>query len=69
MYFEESGMVPREIQNFLEDSIMMRGLRHENIVNLLGIVVEDNQVFSVSPVMENGNLKDFITNEENVSCT
>ena len=59
--------MPREIQYFLEDSIMMRGLRHRNVVSLLGIIVENNQVFSVSPSMENGNLKTFITNEENVS--
>ena len=45
----------------------MKDFDHENILNLLGVVIDGLNAYVVLPYMENGDLKRFICNEDNVS--
>ena len=45
----------------------MQDLKHEHVLALLGVVIENNRAYVLLPYMENGDLKTFISNEDNVS--
>ena len=48
----------------------MSDFKHTHLLGLLGVVLDGvNMVYVVVPYMDKGDLKKFITNEENVSDT
>ena len=57
----------RDVIQFLEEATIMDEFKHENILSLMGVVLENNKAYVILPYMENGDLKTFITNESNVS--
>ena len=46
---------------------MMKDFKHENILGLIGVAIERNHSYVLLPYMDNGDIKTFISNEENVS--
>lgn len=60
----------RDLVQFLEEATLMSQFHHDHVLGLTGVVVRDNHPYVVLPFMENGDLKSFISNDENVgqSC-
>ncbi len=46
---------------------MLKDFKHEHVLGLIGVAIEKNHPYVLLPYMENGDLKSFISNEENVS--
>ena len=45
----------------------MSDFNHEHVLGLTGVVIRGNHPYVVLPFMENGDLKTFISNDDNVS--
>ena len=45
----------------------MQYFDHANVLGLLGVAIQNDRPFVILPYMENGDLKSFISNPENVS--
>ena len=45
----------------------MKDFEHDNILDLIGVVIDGLNAYVVLPYMENGDLKRLICNENNVS--
>ena len=62
-----------DIEKFLREGVMMRGLEHRNILHLVGMCVDSDvdRGFSspliVLPFMKNGDLRTFLRNDQIVS--
>ena len=58
----------KHMLEFLEEATMMCDLRHENVLSLIGIVIdEEDKPMVVLPLMENGDLRGYVANPENVN--
>ena len=55
------------VSELLEEATVMTNFSHQNVLPLIGIVIQDFDVFVVLPFMENGSLKDYLGKTENVS--
>ena len=65
--YSDCDITPRDINDFLEEAIMMKDFKHENILGLIGVAIERNHSYVLLPYMDNEDIKTFISNEENVS--
>ena len=62
----ESNVVPREVNDFIDDTCFLRDVRHSNVAAMLGMMFEGGSLMAVWPHAENQNLKTFLTNDDNV---
>ena len=53
------------ICEFLREAMVMKDFNHENVLHLIGVVIEKHYV--VLPFMENKDLRSFISAPERVS--
>ena len=44
----------------------MKGFKHTHVLHLVGVVIENNRAYVILPYMENGDMKTFISNGDNV---
>jgi len=62
---------PEDVEKFLREGVMMRGLDHDHVLSLMGVCVEsDTQQTSpliVLPFMNNGDLRTFLRDGNNAS--
>ncbi len=66
MYIAEQGGV-NEIEEFLSEATIMKDFHHDNVLSLIGVVIENNNVFVVLPFMSNGCLREYIRKNDIVS--
>ena len=52
--------------SFLAEATLMKDCEHENVLGLVGCFIKEGQPFVVLPLMENGDVKTFISNPNNV---
>ena len=45
----------------------MKDFEHSHVLQLIGVAIQDDRVYVVLPFMENGDLKSYVSNDENVS--
>lgn len=59
-----------DIEKFLREGVMMRGLNHPNVLSLFGVCVEDDEIrrspLIVLPFMKHGDLRTFLRDGNNV---
>ena len=62
---------PEDIEKFLKEGVMMRGLDHEHVLALIGVCVESDShqtsPLIILPFMSNGDLRTFLRDGNNVS--
>jgi serine/threonine protein kinase len=51
---------PDRLQSFYREVITWKRLSHPNILELIGVMIDEKQYSMVSPWMENGNIIDFL---------
>ena len=51
---------------FLAEATLMKDCEHENVLGLVAAFIKEGQPFVVLPLMENGDIKKFISNPNNV---
>ncbi len=55
-------------EEFLSEALIMIGLEgHNNVLTLLAIVIQYEVPYVVLPFMDNGDLKSYVSNRNNVS--
>lgn len=52
---------------FVEEAILMADFCHKNVLSLIAIVIEQNVPYVVLPLMEHGDLRNYVSNQRNVS--
>ncbi len=65
-FFLEKTDSLKQIEEFLTEATMMMGFDHDNVLSLIGVVIDDFDIYVLMPFMENGNLKQFLNNGDNV---
>ena len=60
-------MTPKDVTQFLEEATIMKDFKHQHVLHLLGVAIDNDRIYVVLPYMENGDLKSFISNDANVS--
>ena len=63
----EYNVSVKEVTQFLEEATLMSHFHHDHVLGLTAVTIRDNHPFVILPYMENGDLKSFISNDENVS--
>ena len=64
--FSGNSFTEKDVSDFLEEALRMRGLRHRNILTMIGLVVRENRPYVVLPFMKNGDLRSFLKNTDQV---
>ena len=64
---KEDSSTKQEAIEFLQEATLMKDFKHDNIMSLIGVVIEHDKAFVLLPFMENGDLRTFISNDGNVS--
>ena len=55
-----------EISNFLEEAIIMKDFDHANVLSLLGVTVQNDRPYVILPLMEHGDLKNYVSKHDKV---
>ena len=63
---KEEANTKQDFVEFLQEAILLKDYNHENVLNVIGAIVERHRAFAILPYMENGELRSFISNDENV---
>ena len=50
----------RSVSEFLEEATIMHNFNHENVLSLIGVVIDGNKPYVIMPLMEKGDLRAFI---------
>jgi serine/threonine protein kinase len=58
-----------DVETFIKESARMRGLSHQHILTIIGVLTKDNKPFIILPYMENGDLKTYIADKSRVIKT
>ena len=61
------GMTMDDLLEFLEEATLMKDFQHENVLHLVGVVLQEGKPYVLLPLMENGDLRHFLLNPNNVS--
>ena len=56
----------KEVSDFLEEVLRMRGFHHRHVLSMLGLVLRDHRPYAVLPYMENGDLRTFLKDTDRV---
>ena len=64
--FLDEWMKEKAVQEFLEEATIMKDFEHENVLSLIGVVIKNNKPHVVLPLMQHGDLLNFVGNERNV---
>ncbi|ELU04082.1 hypothetical protein CAPTEDRAFT_93615 [Capitella teleta] len=62
----EYNVTNKDIVQFLEEATLMSNFNHEHVLGLTGVVIRGSHPYVVLPFMENGDLKSFISNDDNM---
>ncbi len=54
------------VEEFLQEAIIMKDFRHENVMDLIGVIIDDDDPKIVLPFMSHGDLQTFLTDETQV---
>ena len=57
----------KEVSDFVEEVLRMRGFHHRNVLSMLGLVLRDNRPYAVLPYMQNGDLRAYLKDTSRVS--
>ena len=57
----------RELVEFLNEGMIMKDFDHKNVLSLYGVVITEIRPYVILPFMDNGDLKKYISNAQNVS--
>ncbi len=63
----ESGVTQKDLNEFLEEATLMKDFDHPNVLNLIGVVLKEGRPFVLLPLMEHGDLRNYLLNPSNVS--
>ena len=66
-FFKDLHVTPRDVTQFLEEATIMKDFQHSHVLQLVGVAIQDDRVYVVLPYMENGDLKTYVSNDDNVS--
>ena len=55
------------VDEFLQEGFLMATFQHQNILSLLGIMIRGRNPHIIVPLMENGDLKTFVSDKTKVS--
>ena len=58
---------PSKITEFLEEGTIMANFKHENVLGLLGVMIKENRPHVILPFMDKGDLKGYVSDQNNVS--
>ena len=65
--FSSEGSGFNDMAEFLMEGTMMTDCSHENVLGLIGTFFKDGRPYVTLPLMENGDLKTFISMPQNVN--
>ena len=66
-YVSELNIGFVDIEDFLCEATLTRGFDHPNVLKIIGVAIDKRNCFMVLPFMENGSLRDFLLDTQNVS--
>ena len=66
-YISELNIGFVDIEDFLCEATLTRGFDHPNVLKIIGVAIDKRDCFMVLPFMENGSLRDFLLDTQNVS--
>ena len=66
-YVSELNIGFTDIEEFLCEATLTRGFDHPNVLKIIGVAIDKRDCFMVLPFMENGSLRDFLLDTQNVS--
>ena len=64
---EEADLNNEMIEEFLQESVIMRQLDHPNVLSLFGVSVHNNKPCVILPLMVNGDLRNYLRSSGSVS--
>ncbi len=56
-----------DIEAFLKEAIIMKKVKHENVLELIGIIIEERMPVVITPFITNGDLRNYILAQSPVS--
>jgi len=56
----------RDKVSFVEEETIMIDFKHRNVLSLIGVYIQDGFPYVVLPLMENGDLREFVTKPDKV---
>ena len=67
LFFSEHDSQDLNIRNFLKEAYVMKHFHHENVLELLGVCMEDNSdPLVLLPFMPHGDLLKYLHDDNNV---
>ena len=57
---EQADLNNEMIEEFLQESVIMRQLDHPNVLSLFGVSVHNNKPCVILPLMVNGDLRNYL---------
>ena len=63
---KEMDMNNQVVEDFFEEAIVMKTFNHPNVLSLIGVSVYNNKPCVLMPLMNNGDLKTYIQNNNNL---
>ena len=64
---EEADLNNELVEEFLQESVIMRQLDHPNVLSLFGVSVHNNKPCVILPLMVNGDLRNYLRSSGSVS--
>ena len=55
------------VQEFLQEAAMMKQFHHPNVMSVFGVSMDENKPCIILPLMENRDLKQYLTHNKLVS--
>jgi len=65
-FYADTTVTSRQLQEFLQEATMMRHFNHPNVLSVVGVVFKEGRPFVLIPFMENGDLRQYLRNQNNV---
>ncbi|KAK2167282.1 hypothetical protein LSH36_30g06009 [Paralvinella palmiformis] len=62
---KDSGVNAKDLLEFLEEATLMKDFHHDNVLYLVGVVLQEGKPYVLLPLMENGDLRQFLLNPAN----
>ena len=65
-YISELDISYGDIEDFLHEATITKGLEHPNVLKIIGVSFDRRDCYVVLPFMEKGNLRDILLDTQNV---